>query len=93
MKERRQFERLRIDSSVISDGSKIIKPVDVSLGGIQVLLQHSMQVGQITDMQFFLPYNPHKFVAKSVVVWQKNSDSGFFTGLRFERIHTVLQEE
>lgn len=93
MNNKRVHERLELDSDVRSDNCRVIMPVDVSLGGIQVLLDLPMKTGDVIDMKFFLPMNPHGFDAKARVIWQKKVEKGFLTGFCFDRIKTVLVED
>lgn len=87
-KERRTYPRKTLVSSVsykvmLPSGDKGLTQ-NISEGGICLMLNRALNPGTILELKFELPEKgagPVESLAK--VVWQKRTDKGFLTGVKF----------
>jgi c-di-GMP-binding flagellar brake protein YcgR len=71
---------------------KILKPSgdvgvtqNISEGGLCLVLSNELTPGTILEVNFELPGDtPKKMESYVEVVWQKKTDKGFLTGVRFK---------
>jgi c-di-GMP-binding flagellar brake protein YcgR len=87
-KEKRKYPR----EEIITDVSyKVLTPSedkgltqDISQGGLCLLLNNELPPGTIIEVKFRLPDEDSKLIETFVkVVWQKKTDTGFLTGVKF----------
>ena len=59
---------------------------DISYGGLCLLLNDQFRPGTILELKYRLPHEEDKQIVTTVeVVWQKQTEKGFLTGVKFER--------
>ncbi|MBU1078601.1 MAG: PilZ domain-containing protein [Spirochaetes bacterium] len=88
MDERRKTERIKIDKPVKSETHSIIKGIDVSTGGIKVIMNNKMEIGEMVQMHFHIPQIGNKFNVEAKVVWQKKTENGYAIGLEFKKVRS-----
>ncbi|MEE8480572.1 MAG: PilZ domain-containing protein [Desulfobacterales bacterium] len=84
--EKRKNERLNVTERVSSKDFPVIRGVDVSQGGIKVILGNKLNTGDVINVEFHIPGNSNKFVAEAEVIWQEKIDRGYNTGFTFKKI-------
>ncbi len=84
--DRRRYARLNETEGVSSPRSKTIKGRNISLGGICLVLENKLGLGEVIDVNFHLPASTTRFRARAKVVWQDRAKEGYQTGLEFIRI-------
>ncbi len=86
--EKRKHNREEIVIDVIY---KVLSPLkgvgmtrDISQGGLCLLLNSELPPGTILELKYRLPHEEARLMVASVeVVWQKKTDKGFLTGVKF----------
>ena len=81
--DQRKYERLDRAEGLSSPHSRILKGENISLGGICLVMEQELNLGEVIDISFHLPVTSRKFVARAKVVWQGPSNEGYQTGLEF----------
>ncbi len=84
--EKRKHERLDLTESVISKDTPVFEGLNVSLGGIRVVMGNKMEIGDVVEVEFNIPGNTNKFIAQGKVIWQEKSGKGYDTALEFINI-------
>ncbi len=87
--DKRKHERLDITESINVKDLKVIKGKNVSLGGICVILENKIAADEVIEVEFHLPGNSNKFIARAKVIWREKSGKGYNTGLEFTNISVV----
>jgi len=85
--DQRRHERLERTEGFSSPRSKTLKGKNISLGGICLVMETELNLGEVIDVTFHLPLTSKKFLARAKVVWQGPSNEGYQTGLEFVDIH------
>ncbi|MBN1898721.1 MAG: PilZ domain-containing protein [Spirochaetes bacterium] len=93
MDERRKYERLNLSGKVKTTDIDVTKGINVSVGGIRIILDKEMALGEKMEIEFLIPGNPNKFIANGIVVWQKQIDEGYDTGLEFQNIKVIRKDD
>lgn len=58
---------------------------DISQGGMCLLLDCELPPGTILELKYRLPHEESRRIMTSAeIVWQKKTDKGFLTGVKFE---------
>jgi c-di-GMP-binding flagellar brake protein YcgR len=58
---------------------------DISQGGLCLLLNNELRPGTILELKYRLPHEEARLVVTEVeVVWQKKTDKGYLTGVKYE---------
>lgn len=75
VKEKRKFRRLRNGVKVIYKfmgviGERKDDVVDISQGGIRLLLKEKTNPGTLLELSLFLPQDPGPFFALAKIAWQ-----------------------
>jgi c-di-GMP-binding flagellar brake protein YcgR len=92
--ERRRYERVTIPVSYrISGLSTAKRPVlNMSLGGVRIDCDENLDIGQMLELEFFLP-NGISIEASAKVVWIKKlppgSEALYDVGMEFQRLSEV----
>lgn len=87
-KERRTYPRRTLAANVsykvmLPSGDKGLTQ-NISEGGICLMLNRALTPGTILELKFELPEKESKPVESlAKVVWQKRTDKGFLTGVKF----------
>ena len=87
-KEKRKHHREEIITDVIY---KVLSPLkgvgstlDISQGGLCLLLNNELPPGTILELKYRLPHEESRQIVSIVeVVWQKKTDKGFLTGVKY----------
>lgn len=87
-KEKRKHNREEIIVDVIY---KVLSPLkgvgltrDISQGGLCLLLNSELPPGTILELKYRLPHEEARLIVTSgEVVWQKKTDKGFLTGVKY----------
>ncbi len=59
---------------------------DISQGGLCLLLNNELAPGTILELKYRLPHEESRQIVTTVeVVWQKKTDKGFLTGVKYEK--------
>ena len=87
--DKRKHARLNMTDGVNSKDSKPVKGRNVSLGGICIQVENKMKVDDVIDVEFHLPGNSNKFMARAKVKWLEKSDKKYLTGFEFININVV----
>ena len=87
-KQKRKHPRQEIitpvDYKVLTPSGDVGTTQNVSEGGLCLLLNNELSKGTILEVKFEIPSDGIKQVESFVeVVWQKKSDKGFLTGVKF----------
>jgi c-di-GMP-binding flagellar brake protein YcgR len=72
---------------------KVVSPIkdvglsrNISQGGLCLLLNNELPPGTILELKYRLPHEESRLIEKTAeVVWQKKTDKGFLTGVRYDR--------
>lgn len=57
---------------------------NISPGGLCLLLNNELSPGTILELKYRLPHEEARQIVTSVeVIWQKKTEKGFLTGVRF----------
>jgi hypothetical protein len=72
---------------------KVVSPIkgvalsrNFSPGGLCLLLDNELPPGTILEIKYRLPHEEHRLIETTVeVVWQKKSDKGYITGVKYEK--------
>lgn len=86
MEEKRKHKRVEIHKPIQSEEHPISQGVNVSMGGIQVMMKDKLKNGDNINMDFFIPGVPHKFRVEATVIWQTPKGKEFLTGFEFQKI-------
>jgi len=92
--ERRRYERVAIPVSYrISGLSTAKRPVlNMSLGGVRISCDENLDIGQMLELEFFLP-NGISIEASAKVVWIKKlppgSEALYDVGMEFKKLSEV----
>ncbi len=89
-KQKRKHSRKEVITAV---SYKILTPSkdvgltqNISDGGLCLLLNNELPLGTVLEVNFEIPGEASKQVASFVeVVWQKKTDKGFLTGVKFSK--------
>ena len=97
MQEKRKFNRCKLDQK--SKLSTEANPdeqgllVDVSAGGMKILLNHDVKLGSKLSGQFKISPHLGPFYIAGVVVWKKRAESGLASGwevgIKFTKVNTI----
>jgi len=87
--DKRKHERLDITESINVKDLKVIKGKNVSLGGSCIILENEMDINEVIEVEFHLPGNSNKFIARAKVIWREKSGKGYNTGLEFTNISVI----
>lgn len=75
-----------VDYKVMTPSEDVGMTQNVSEGGLCLLLNNAFSQGTILEVKFEIPSDTPKRVKSFVeVVWQKRTDKGFLTGVKFYR--------
>ena len=59
---------------------------NISHGGLCLLLNNELPPGTILELKYRLPHEEDRQIVTSVeVVWQKKTDKGYLTGVKYEK--------
>ena len=73
-----------VDYKVLTPSKDVGTTQNVSEGGLCLLLNNELSKGTILEVKFKIPGDGAKQVESFVeVVWQKKSERGFLTGVKF----------
>ncbi len=95
-KERRKFKRFDAymnvqyrsqETSKVTEGSGLSK--DLSREGIKVNTDHALSTGSLVDLEIRLPDDSRPVKTTGKVMWSKEADSGFESGVSFLLIDPV----
>jgi len=83
----------RRDEIIIDVIYKVLSPLkdvglvrDISQGGLCLLLNSELPPGTILELKYRLPHEESRQIVSIVeVVWQKKTDKGFLTGVKYEK--------
>ena len=97
LEKRKANRRPTSEETLLSkdDGQKTgVKLVDISLGGMRVLMNENLKTGSILLGQFNILPNCGPFYIKGEVAWskpchEKNHPYKFEIGIRFAKINTI----
>jgi hypothetical protein len=85
-KHTRQEIIASIDYKVLAPSGDMGMIQNVSEGGLCLLLNNDLAPGTILEVKFEIPGDAPKQVKSFVeVVWQKKTDKGFLTGVKFHK--------
>ena len=85
-KHTRQEIITSIDYKVLTPSGDVGMIQNVSEGGLCLLLNNDLSPGTILEVKFEIPTDAPKQVKSFVeVVWQKKTDKGFLTGVKFHK--------
>jgi len=85
-KHSRQEIIASVDYKVLTPSGDVGMTQNVSEGGLCLLLNNELSPGTILEVKFEIPGDTPKQVKSFVeVIWQKKTDKGFLTGLKFNR--------
>jgi hypothetical protein len=81
------------DEIIIDVIYKVLSPLkdvglmrDISQGGLCLLLNSELPPGTVLELKYRLPHEESRqIVSKVEVVWQKKTDKGFLTGVKYEK--------
>jgi len=81
------------DEIVIDVIYKVLSPLkdvgltrDISQGGLCLLLNSELPPGTILELKYRLPHEESRQIVSIVeVVWQKKTDKGFLTGVKYKK--------
>ncbi len=83
-KHSRQEIITTVDYKVLTPSEDVGMTQNVSEGGLCLLLNNELSPGSILEVKFEIPGDTPKHVESFVeVVWQKRTDKGFLTGVKF----------
>ena len=83
-KHLRQEIITRVDYKVLTPSADVGLTQNVSEGGLCLVLNNELSPGTILEVKFEIPGDTPKQVESFVeVVWQKKTDKGFLTGVKF----------
>lgn len=58
---------------------------NISYGGLCLLLDNELRPGTILELKYRLPHEEDRQIVTTVeVVWQKKTEKGFLTGVKFD---------
>jgi c-di-GMP-binding flagellar brake protein YcgR len=92
--ERRRYERVTIPVSYRISGLSTAKRsvLNMSLGGVRIDCDENLDIGQMLELEFFLP-NGISIEASAKVVWIKKlppgSEALYDVGMEFQRLSEV----
>lgn len=86
----REFDRTDIIVDVIYKVLSPIKDVglmrNISQGGLCLLINNELPPGTKLGLKFRLPHEEARLVEATVeVIWQKKTERGYLTGVRYEK--------
>ena len=85
-KHSRQEITTKVDYKVLTPSGDVGMTQNVSEGGLCLVLNNEISRGTILEVKFKIPGDTPKQVESFVeVVWQKKTDKGFLTGVKFYR--------
>jgi hypothetical protein len=85
-KHSRQEITTKVDYKVLTPSGDVGMTQNVSEGGLCLVLNNELSRGTILEVKFEIPGDNPKQVESFVeVVWQKKTDKGFLTGVKFYR--------
>ncbi len=59
---------------------------NISYGGLCLLLNDQFRPGTILELKYRLPHEEERQIVTTVeVIWQKKTEKGFLTGVKFDR--------
>lgn len=81
------------DEIIIDVIYKVLSPLkdvgltrDISQGGLCLLLHSELPPGAILELKYRMPHEESRQIVSIVeVVWQKKTDKGFLTGVKYEK--------
>lgn len=86
-KHRRQEIITSVDYKVLTPSGDVGTTQNVSEGGLCLLLNNEFSPGTILEVKFEIPGDTPKQVESFVeTVWQKKTDKGFLTGVKFYKL-------
>lgn len=98
MREKRKFSRLKSQDKAFlkeKDRAEEGKLLDISPGGMRILLSNNIKVGSAISGEFkIIPKSGGTFYVQGEVVWakqasEKSSPDSFEVGIKFRKVSTV----
>ena len=97
MDEKRKFRRLQIKEKTTLNKDTCEEQcflVDISPGGMKVLLENEVKVGDCISGQFKILPKAGPFFVKGTVAWvrpikEKSQDANYEIGIKFTKINTI----
>jgi hypothetical protein len=88
--EKRKYPRKEVYANMsyreLVPSGEECKIQDMSEGGLCLILNKEFSPGTVLEVKYELPEEEHRTVEKFVrVVWQRKTDKGFLTGVKFSQ--------
>lgn len=76
-----------VDYKVLTPSGDVGTTQNVSEGGLCLLVNNELSQGTILEVKFEIPGDTPKLVESFVeVIWQKKTEKGFLTGVKFHKL-------